>query len=30
MTQKQVEFYNGNTIPALGLGTFRVENNDEC
>ncbi|GGH98647.1 MAG TPA: aldo/keto reductase [Staphylococcus sp.] len=30
MTQKLVELYNGNTIPALGLGTFRVENNDEC
>ncbi|HCN60773.1 MULTISPECIES: aldo/keto reductase [Mammaliicoccus] len=30
MTQKLVEFYNGNSIPALGLGTFRVENNDEC
>ncbi|MEB5648493.1 aldo/keto reductase [Mammaliicoccus sciuri] len=30
MTQKIIEFYNGNSIPALGLGTFRVENNDEC
>lgn len=30
MTQKIIEFYNGNSILALGLGTFRVENNDEC
>lgn len=30
MSQNLVEFYNGNAIPALGLGTFRVENNDEC
>ncbi|UXV30543.1 aldo/keto reductase [Mammaliicoccus sciuri] len=30
MTQKIIEFYNGNSLPALGLGTFRVENNDEC
>lgn len=30
MAQKLIEFYNGNTIPALGLGTYRVENNDEC
>lgn len=30
MTQKTIEFYNGNTIPALGLGTFRVDNSDEC
>ncbi|MDT0744134.1 aldo/keto reductase [Mammaliicoccus sciuri] len=30
MTQKIIEFYNGNSIPALGLGTLRVDNNDEC
>lgn len=25
-----VTFYNGNEMPIIGLGTFRVENNDEC
>ena len=25
-----IEFYNGNQMPMLGLGTFRVENNDTC
>lgn len=25
-----VTFYNGNEMPIVGLGTFRVENNDEC
>ncbi|MGS0653849.1 aldo/keto reductase [Staphylococcus arlettae] len=25
-----VEFYNGNKMPVVGLGTFRVENNDDC
>lgn len=25
-----IEFYNGNQIPMLGLGTFRVENDDTC
>jgi diketogulonate reductase-like aldo/keto reductase len=24
------KFYNGNEMPVLGLGTFRVENSDEC
>ncbi|MBO1199216.1 aldo/keto reductase [Staphylococcus simiae] len=24
------KFYNGNSIPQVGLGTFRVENNDDC
>ena len=23
-----IEFYNGNQMPMLGLGTFRVENDD--
>ena len=25
-----IEFYNGNQMPMLGLGTFRVENDDTC
>ncbi|SCS33858.1 aldo/keto reductase [Staphylococcus caeli] len=25
-----ISFYNGNEMPIVGLGTFRVENNDEC
>ena len=25
-----IEFYNGHTMPKVGIGTFRVENNDEC
>lgn len=25
-----VTFYNGNEMPIIGLGTFRVENNDQC
>lgn len=25
-----IEFYNGHTMPKVGLGTFRVENNEEC
>mgnify|MGYP001507795972 FL=1 len=25
-----IEFYNGNQMPTLGLGTFRVENDDTC
>lgn len=25
-----VTFYNGNKMPIIGLGTFRVENNDQC
>ena len=25
-----IEFYNGNQMPMLGLGTFRVENDDSC
>lgn len=25
-----IEFYNGNHMPMLGLGTFRVENDDTC
>ncbi|WP_436937341.1 aldo/keto reductase [Staphylococcus xylosus] len=25
-----ITFYNGNEMPIVGLGTFRVENNDEC
>lgn len=27
---EHVTFYNGNEMPIIGLGTFRVENNDEC
>ncbi|MEB8149004.1 aldo/keto reductase [Staphylococcus xylosus] len=27
---ENITFYNGNEIPIVGLGTFRVENNDEC
>ena len=23
-------FYNGNTMPQIGLGTFRVENDENC
>ena len=23
-------FYNGNTMPKIGLGTFRVENDENC
>ncbi|HBY83118.1 diketogulonate reductase-like aldo/keto reductase [Staphylococcus warneri] len=25
-----IKFYNGHTMPKVGLGTFRVENNDDC
>ncbi|WP_436859735.1 aldo/keto reductase [Staphylococcus caeli] len=25
-----ITFYNGNEMPIVGLGTFRVENNDKC
>ena len=25
-----VTFYNGNEMPIIGLGTFRVKNNDQC
>ncbi len=25
-----VTFFNGNEMPIIGLGTFRVENNDQC
>ncbi|UDI77970.1 aldo/keto reductase [Staphylococcus taiwanensis] len=25
-----IEFYNGHTMPKVGLGTFKVENNEEC
>lgn len=25
-----VTFYNGNKMPIIGLGTFRIENNDQC
>lgn len=25
-----VQFYNGNYMPKVGLGTYRVENDDEC
>ena len=25
-----IDFYNGNQMPMLGLGTFRVENDDTC
>ena len=25
---QHIEFYNGNTMPQLGLGVFRVENDD--
>lgn len=25
-----IEFYNGNQMPMLGFGTFRVENDDTC
>ncbi|WP_409327695.1 aldo/keto reductase [Staphylococcus pseudoxylosus] len=27
---ENITFYNGNEMPIVGLGTFRVENNDEC
>ncbi|MDK9865640.1 aldo/keto reductase [Staphylococcus sp. IPLA37010] len=27
---EHVTFYNGNEMPIVGLGTFRVENSDEC
>lgn len=27
---ENISFYNGNEMPIVGLGTFRVENNDEC
>ncbi|ALM57387.1 aldo/keto reductase [Staphylococcus equorum] len=27
---ENVTFYNGNEMPIVGLGTFRVENSDEC
>lgn len=27
---ESVQFYNGNEMPMVGLGTFRVENSDEC
>ncbi|WP_432724595.1 aldo/keto reductase [Staphylococcus equorum] len=27
---ENVTFYNGNKMPIVGLGTFRVENSDEC
>ncbi|PTI18312.1 aldo/keto reductase [Staphylococcus warneri] len=25
-----IKFYNGHTMPKVGLGTFRVKNNDDC
>ena len=25
-----IEFYNGQAMPKVGLGTFRIENNNEC
>ncbi|TLP91868.1 aldo/keto reductase [Staphylococcus xylosus] len=27
---ENITFYNGNEMPIVGLGTFRVVNNDEC
>lgn len=26
----KIKFYNGHEMPRVGLGTFRVENNDDC
>ena len=25
-----VQFYNGRTMPKIGLGTYRVKDSDEC
>ena len=25
-----VQFYNGRTMPKIGLGTYRVKDGDEC
>lgn len=25
-----VQFYNGREMPKVGLGTYRVENSDQC
>ncbi|MDK8289769.1 MAG: aldo/keto reductase, partial [Staphylococcus lugdunensis] len=27
---KTREFYNGQAMPKVGLGTFRIGNNNEC
>lgn len=27
---EMIEFYNGEHMPKIGLGTFRVENDDDC
>ena len=27
---KTIEFYNGQAMPKVGLGTFRIGNNNEC
>ena len=27
---ENITFYNGNEMPIVGLGTFRVENSEQC